>query len=87
MYHTIVSSIARKNFEAVNKKDYDAVLAGCTDNIRHEFGGNHCCGGVRHDKEHLKLWFERLGRVAPDLKLTVNDVWVKVGPPPSDRVL
>lgn len=29
MYHSIVKGIATKNFEAVNNKDYDALLKGC----------------------------------------------------------
>ena len=30
VYHTIVKSIASKNFEAVNEHDYEAILAGCS---------------------------------------------------------
>ena len=31
-------------------------------------------------REALRQWFERLGRLAPTLQLTVHDVWVKGGP-------
>lgn len=47
-------------------------------NIKHKFGGNHALGGERNDKEHLRQWFQRLGRVVPGLHLTVQDIWVKV---------
>jgi hypothetical protein len=29
MYHTIVKGIATRNFEAVNAKDYEALLKDC----------------------------------------------------------
>jgi ketosteroid isomerase-like protein len=80
MYHSIVRGIARKNFERVNRKEYDAVLADCAPNIRHRFGGVHALGGTRHDREALRHWFDRLGRVMPTLQLNVQDIWVKGWP-------
>jgi ketosteroid isomerase-like protein len=80
MYHTIVKKIARRNFERVNTKDYEALLADCAPNICHRFGGMHALSGVRHDKEALRRWFERMGRVSPMLHLSVKDVWVKGWP-------
>lgn len=77
MYHAIVKKLAIKNFEAVNRKDYAAVLKGCSPTVRHRFGGEHALGGERHDREGLQLWFERLGRLNPGLRLAVEDVWVK----------
>jgi ketosteroid isomerase-like protein len=77
MYHAIVKRIAARNFERVNDKDYDALLRDCAPGIHHRFGGNHPLGGERHDKQTLRRWFERLGRLYPSLKLTVTDVWVK----------
>ncbi|WP_158820456.1 nuclear transport factor 2 family protein [Granulicella sp. S156] len=80
MYHAIVRKIARQNFERVNRKEYEAILAGCAPNIRHRFGGLHSMGGTRHDLAALRRWFERLGHVSPTLHLTVKDVWVKGWP-------
>jgi ketosteroid isomerase-like protein len=77
MYHAIVKRIARRNFERVNDKDYDALLADCAPDVHHRFGGNHPLGGERHDRETLRRWFERLGRLGPGLTLKVHDVWVK----------
>jgi ketosteroid isomerase-like protein len=76
MYHTIVKRIATKNFERVNDNDYDALLKDCAPNIHHRFAGQHALGGERHDRETLRRWFQRLGRLCPTLKLTVHDVWV-----------
>jgi ketosteroid isomerase-like protein len=77
MYHSIVKRIARKNFLRVNEKDYDALLKDCAPNVRHRFGGRHALGGERHDREALRRWFARLGRLGPTLEITVHDVWVK----------
>ena len=80
MYHAIVKRIALQNFLRVNQKDYTPILKGCSPDIHHRFGGHHALGGERHDREALRQWFERLGRLAPTLQLTVHDVWVKGGP-------
>jgi hypothetical protein len=78
MYHAIAKRIARKNFERVNQHDFESLLADCVPAVRHQFGGTHALGGVRHDKEALRRWFKRLQTVMPNLNLSVTDVWVKV---------
>lgn len=77
MYHAVVKRVAKKNFMRVNDQDYEALLKDCAPTIHHRFGGNHALGGERHDREALRRWFERLGRLSPGLTLTVRDVWVK----------
>ena len=77
MYRAIVKRIAKKNFERVNQKDFDALLKDCVPNVHHRFGGQHALGGERHDRETLRRWFERLGRLGPNPTLTVHDIWVK----------
>lgn len=76
MYHAIVERIAIKNFLRVNRKDYGAILKSCSPEVHHMFGGDHALGGERHDREGLRRWFERLGRLSPTLQLTARDVWV-----------
>jgi ketosteroid isomerase-like protein len=78
MYHATVKRIAVQNFLRVNRKDYAAILKSCSPDVHHRFGGHHALGGERHDREALGRWFERLGRLAPTLQLTVHDVWGKV---------
>jgi ketosteroid isomerase-like protein len=80
MYHAIVKRIALQNFLRVNQKDYAPILKGCSPDVHHRFGGHHALGGERHDCDALGRWFERLGRLAPTLQLTVHDVWVKGWP-------
>jgi len=80
LYHAIVKRIAKKNFVRVNQKDYEALLKDCAPHIHHRFGGQHALGGERHDREALRRWFGRLGRLGPMLTLTVNDIWASGGP-------
>jgi ketosteroid isomerase-like protein len=80
MYHAIVKRLAVRNFGLVNSHDYETLLASCAPDIRHRFGGDHALGGVRRDREALRRWFHRLGRLVPSLRLTVRDTWVS-GPP------
>ena len=86
MYHATVRRIAARNFTRVNDKDYEPLLKDCVPNVQHRFGGNHALSGERHDREALRRWFQRLGRLAPTLKLTVEDVWVK-GTPRNTTVI
>ena len=80
MYHAIVKRLARRIFERVNQKDYEALLKDCAPSVHHRFSGQHALGGDRHDREAFRRWLGRLGRLVPDLKLTVHDVWVKGWP-------
>ena len=77
MYHPIVERISRRNFQYVNDHNYEPLLASCSPTIHHRFGGDHALGGQRHDVQHLRDGFQRLGRLNPTLHLTVTDVWVK----------
>jgi ketosteroid isomerase-like protein len=79
MFHTIIKRQARRTFDRVNTHDYDGILQGALPGIRHRFAGEHALGGERNDVAHMRLWFERLGRVVPTLTLTVTDVWVTGG--------
>lgn len=44
--------------------------------VHHRVSGTHALGGERHDKESLRRWFERFGRVLPNLQIKVTNVWV-----------
>ena len=65
MYHAIVKSIAKKNFERINQRDFDSLLKDCVQNVRHLFGGTHALGGERNDREALGRWLSRLSRLSP----------------------
>jgi ketosteroid isomerase-like protein len=72
--------LVRRSFDHVNNHRWDELLKSATPNVHHRFGGAHAIGGERHDKETLRRWFERLGRVLPNLHLKINNIWVKGWP-------
>ena len=80
IYGAIVKKRIRQAFDDVNNRRWDELMTSITPSVHHRFGGVHAIGGERHDREALRLWFERLARVLPNLQLDINDIWVK-GPP------
>ena len=60
----------------VNEHRYGALLEGLSENASHSFAGEHALGGLRRDKKTIKRWFERLGKVLPNIQLTVKEVYV-----------
>jgi ketosteroid isomerase-like protein len=80
LYSYFVEKLIRQSFDHVNNHRWDKLLKGVAPNIHHRFAGAHAIGGERHDKETLRRWFERVGRVLPNLHLKVNKIWVKGWP-------
>jgi hypothetical protein len=81
MLHSyIVEREIRKTFDHVNNHRWDEAVKAVAPHVHHRVTGTHALGGERHDKQALRRWFERLGRVLPNLHLTVNNIWVKGWP-------
>lgn len=80
IYGAIVKKNIRQAFDQVNDRRWDELMESIAPRVHHRFGGVHAIGGERHDRETLRLWFERLARVLPNLQLKINNIWVK-GPP------
>jgi ketosteroid isomerase-like protein len=80
LYSLIVKNRIQQAFDHVNNHQWDALGISIAPEVQHRFLGTHAIGGVRHDKETLKRWFERLWRVLPNLHLTINNIWVKGWP-------
>ena len=80
IYGSIVKSRIRQSFDHVNNHRYDELLSSIAPTVHHRFLGDHAIGGERHDKDTLRRWFERLGRVLPNLHLQINNIWVKGWP-------
>jgi ketosteroid isomerase-like protein len=76
IYRAIVKSRIRQSFDQVNNQRWDELLGSIAPHVDHRFLGDHAIGGRRHDRETLRRWFERLGRVLPNLHLTINEIWV-----------
>ena len=79
-YSYFVKKLIRQSFDHVNNHRWDEVLKAVAPNVHHRLPGAHSLGGERHDKETLRRWFERFGRVLPNVHLKVNNIWVKGWP-------
>jgi ketosteroid isomerase-like protein len=80
MYGVMVRRRVRRVFERLSAGDYEVVLAGLSADVHHRFAGDHPLGGERHDREAVRLWFERLFRLFPSLRFTVTKVAVSGWP-------
>ena len=69
--------MTRKNFDCVNSKNFIPILNSCAPKVIHKFAGDHALGGTRTGTPILKLWFERLQRILPNLHLKILNIWVK----------
>jgi len=76
LYRTIVKARIRQSFDHVNNHRWDELMRSIAPSVSHRFGGNHAIGGQRHDRDTLRLWFERLARVLPNLHLAIKNIWV-----------
>jgi ketosteroid isomerase-like protein len=73
MYHYIVLRITRRNFERLNRGDYESVLRDVAPDIVHTISGNHPFGGARHSISAMRRRFERLF-VIPQLHFTFHSL-------------
>lgn len=76
LYSSIVENRIRQTFDHVNHHRLDEALKAVAPNVHHRVSGTHALGGERHDKQAMRRWFERFGRVLPNLQIKVNKVWV-----------
>jgi len=44
--------------------------------VHHRFAGDHALGGSRNDRAAVTAWLERLGRLMPNLQLTITNIIV-----------
>lgn len=80
MHHLIARRTARWAFQRLSKRDADALLDRCVDDIHHTFAGNHALGGTRTSKQDFAAWLDRLYRLFPELSFEPSSILVK-GPP------
>ena len=76
LYSYIVKKRIRQSFDHLNNHRWDEVLKAVAPNVHHRLAGTHALSGERHDKEALRRWFKRVGRVQPNLQFKVNNIWV-----------
>jgi ketosteroid isomerase-like protein len=80
MYHTIIKNQVKKSFQLVNDHRFAELAKSMSLNVRHSFAGDHAMGGVRNDQAAVKEWLERLGRLTPNLNVTITHINVEGWP-------
>jgi len=80
LYSYIVKTKIRQTFDHVNNHRWEEAVEAVAPHVHHRVSGVHALGGERNGKEATRRWFERLGRVLPNLKIKVNNVWVQGWP-------
>ncbi len=80
MHHLIARRTAEWAFERLSKREAQALLDRCADDIHHHFAGDHALGGTRTSKEDFAAWLDRLYRLFPELSFEPRSILVK-GPP------
>ena len=85
LYQRIARRRVRGVFASLSRGDYESVLPGLAVDVHHRFAGDHALGGERHDREAVRLWFERVYRLFPSLVFDVTSVSVG-GPPWNMRI-
>lgn len=77
LYSYFVEKSIRQSFDHINNHRWDAAVKALAPHVHHRVSGAHALGGERHDKQAMRRWFERFGRVLPNLQIKVNHIWVK----------
>jgi ketosteroid isomerase-like protein len=80
LYRRIVEMKLRQGFEALNRGDYDQVMALFASRFEHTFFGDHALAGARHRHSSIVPWYARLKQVFPDLRFEVQSVAVRGWP-------
>lgn len=80
MYAAVVRRKVVETFEAINQGDYARMIDGLDDRFTYRFHGRHALGGFRCTKESMAAWWERVLRLLPGARFTVEEVIVSGGP-------
>jgi ketosteroid isomerase-like protein len=80
IYEWIVARRIRTAWGRLNARDYEYVLRMFALRFTHRFVGDNAMGGTRSSTGSQRRWFERLFRLLPDIKFTVDDVLVRGWP-------
>ncbi|AGK56991.1 hypothetical protein HYPDE_26553 [Hyphomicrobium denitrificans 1NES1] len=76
LYSYIVEKNIRQTFDDMNNHRWAEAVKAAAPNIHHRVAGAHALAGERRGKEALRLWLERAGRVLPNLRIKVNNIWI-----------
>lgn len=76
MYHAVVRRQLRGVFTSLNKGEYAPTVNAMAERFEHRFAGDHPLGGVRHTRDGLTRWFERLFRLTQHLDFDIQHIVV-----------
>ena len=85
LYRLAVGLQIRRVFAGLNRHEWRLVTEGLADEFTYHFHGDTSISGVRHKRETVDAWFERVFRIVPDAHFDIQDVMV-AGPPWNTRV-
>lgn len=85
MYALIVERKLRAIFAALNRGEFEAMLAGLAPDFEYRFEGDSPIGGLRSSRDTMAAWWQRLYRLFPGLQFEVQAVDV-LGPPWNTRI-
>lgn len=85
MIHAPVRRKIRAVFTQLSAGDAAPMLASLAPRFTYVFHGEHALGGVRRQHHTMRDWWERLFRLLPGARFTVEDILVN-GPPWRTRV-
>lgn len=77
MLETVVKRKIHKLFDAINRGDFEPIIAGFAKRFEHAFIGNHALGGARHTIGATRQWYERLYRLLPDIHFTIDRISIR----------
>jgi ketosteroid isomerase-like protein len=85
MYRVMVRRQYRKAWRAMNRHDYEAILAQLAPHFTISFVGDTTLGGTRSTPAAQRAWFQRLFRLFPDAGFEMTSMAVD-GPPWNTRI-
>jgi ketosteroid isomerase-like protein len=80
MYHAVVRRKIAGLFAALNKGNYEPILATATATFEHCFAGQHALSGRRTTMAATRAWYERLFRIFPDIRFDIRGIAVSGWP-------
>ena len=80
MYHFLVERRLRSVFRRLGEGDYWPMIEALAGRFVYRFEGDSAIGGVRHSRQSMQLWWERMYRLFPGLSFEVQDVVVTGAP-------
>jgi len=80
VYRRIVAAKVRRAWRHLDQHDYPYVLDQFAPRFEHHFVGDHAMGGTRRSRAAMEAWFQRVFRLFPAIRFSLDDVVVRGWP-------